>query len=230
LLGLEELIDPKHMGGGRTHCSILEARGKVQMATRDENERTVEILAENFPKTVFIEPRQRRPLSPNIKAEIAKDIAADPDSELRRENVDEAVDWYKSHYGYHKACAITGASCVDLKGNVVATVTANAAYQAKQRVKEINDAKNEYRPFLDYRHNNVVSSAPPPPKVLTPVSPPPSSASSVPSPVMHRSPLPIAPEVLPKKRGRPLGSTKRKKLAEETTWTLPNRWHQPMRT
>ncbi len=78
------------------------------MADRQDNERTIEILAETYPKTFFTEPRQRRPLSPNIKAEITKDIADDPDSELRHEDIDAAIEWYKSHIGYHIACSTAG--------------------------------------------------------------------------------------------------------------------------
>jgi hypothetical protein len=180
------------------------------MPTRDDSERTVEILIENYPKTFFADPRQRRPLKPNIHADILEDIAKDPDSELKYEDVQAAVAWYKSHYGYYKACAITGASCYDLKGNVVGKVTAAGAYDAKQQIAAINEAKNLNRE----RHNTYNVPPPPsapPPRVLQQPAPPPLPSSSPPPPpsrVLHvpPSPSPLAPEPVAKKRGRPLGS------------------------
>jgi sRNA-binding protein len=178
------------------------------MANRSDNEHTIEILAELYPKTFFIDPPKRRPLSPTIKADIAKDIVADADSELRHENVNEAIDWYVSHIGYHKAC-INGASCVDLSGNVVAKVTANGAYQAKERLKEIY-AKNSARDEMNsrnYSHNNVPLPVSPPR-----VPPPPISSAPrprvLPVPPLESSVKPLEPAT---KRGRPLGSTKKKK-------------------
>jgi sRNA-binding protein len=143
------------------------------MATRDESERALEALIETYPKTFFKSPPQRRPLKPNIVNDILKDIAANPDSELKYENIEDAIDWYQSHLGYQMALSVAGASQIDLKGNVVGKVTVNGAYNAQQRVKEIRE---EMKSRWSTNGTRWVAPASPPPRAIT-VTPPASPAA-----------------------------------------------------
>ena len=51
-------------------------------------------LSKPIRKLSLKSPPQRRPLKPNIVNDILKDIAANPDSELKYENIKDAIDWY----------------------------------------------------------------------------------------------------------------------------------------
>jgi sRNA-binding protein len=86
------------------------------MTDRDDRERAIEALSEAYPKTFFVEPRKRRPLKNGIEKDVADDLAADvDDSELRFYDIPDAIEWYRSHLGYQKACSTVGNSRVDLK-------------------------------------------------------------------------------------------------------------------
>jgi hypothetical protein len=50
---------------------------------RDDRDRAIETLCELYPKAFFENPRLRRPLKHDIAKDIKKEMAADPDSELR---------------------------------------------------------------------------------------------------------------------------------------------------
>ncbi len=147
------------------------------MTTRDDNERTVEILTETYPKTFFSDPRKRRPLKPTIKHDIFKDVAANPNSELRHEDIEAAVEWYKSHIGYHMACSTAGASCIDLEGNVVSKITEVGANAARERVKEIRE-EMATRSYTN-RTNSYNMPSPPPARIVTVPAPSPAADESM---------------------------------------------------
>jgi sRNA-binding protein len=138
--------------------------------TRHDSERTIEALSELYPKTFFVDPRKRRPLKIGIEEDIARDVAADPGSELRGDDVDDAISWYQSHLGYQYACATAGASRVDLKGNAASKVTAAEARKAQQRIDEIHEEINARRernggpsPDAQALPPSVIGRAPPTP-------------------------------------------------------------------
>jgi hypothetical protein len=115
---------------------------------RDERDRAVEVLCEMYPKTFFSNPRQRRPLKHGILQDINADLAAHPDSELKFHDIEDTVDWYCSHVGYHRACSIAGTPRINLKGERVGTVTETEARDedeiTKQLFEQIEARKRSY--------------------------------------------------------------------------------------
>jgi sRNA-binding protein len=103
----------------------------------DDLSRAVEALSEFYPRTFFVEGRHRRPLKHNIARDIEADIAKDPESELRFYNIDEAVNYYVDHVGYHKTCSIAGTPRLDLRGERAGTVTEAEARAAGERAEAI---------------------------------------------------------------------------------------------
>lgn len=99
---------------------------------------TIISLSELFPKAFFDEPRLRRPLKKNI----VDDILALNLSELGGLEIQSAVEWYTSHYGYHKGMAYAGAQRIDLDGRVCGTVTATEAQFAVESINRINSEKS----------------------------------------------------------------------------------------
>jgi sRNA-binding protein len=122
--------------------------GKQPMIDRDDRERAIEVLCETYPKAFFANPKLRRPLKHDIVKDIKADLAEHPDSELKFYDIDDAVDWYRSHVGYHHACAVAGTPRINLKGERAATVTAGEAREegeiAQQIFDEIEARKRKY--------------------------------------------------------------------------------------
>jgi sRNA-binding protein len=96
------------------------------------------MLCDHYPKCFFETPKQRRPLKKDIAIDLVKD-----GFEVAPEMINAAVEWYKTHIGYHYAMATAGAKRVDLKGTEVGTVTEPEALAAQQEINEINRQKNE---------------------------------------------------------------------------------------
>jgi sRNA-binding protein len=65
------------------------------LPTREESERTIRLLVDQYPKCFFADPQQRRPLKRNILADLQKDGVP-----VARELLVPAVGWYCSHFGY----------------------------------------------------------------------------------------------------------------------------------
>ena len=105
-----------------------------------DHKQVIEILALCFPKAFFVEPRQRLPL----KHQIEKDIKPDEVALAAGQPVDVngAVDFYRSHYGYQIQLQ-AGAARLDLNGNRAGTVTDGEAIAARQRVVEIRKVMQE---------------------------------------------------------------------------------------
>jgi sRNA-binding protein len=104
---------------------------------RDDLERCVETLCEYYPKAFFLNARLRRPLKVGIAKDIKTDIAANPNSELRHYDVDQAVEWYCSHIGYYRVCSVAGTARVNLVGTNVGKITETEAREYDERAKEI---------------------------------------------------------------------------------------------
>ena len=120
----------------------------MNIVERDDRERALEVLCETYPKAFFNNPRLRRPLKQGILQDIKADLAAHPDSELKFYNVDDAVDWYCSHVGYHKGSSVAGTPRINLKGDRAGTVTDKEARDedeiAKQLFEQIEARKRSY--------------------------------------------------------------------------------------
>jgi len=105
-------------------------------ALRQERENAVEILCEEYPRTFFSDPRRRVPLKHGIEEDIEADLAENKNSKLLGYDIDDTVEWYRSHVGYKKACSVAGNGRVDLRGAVVAKVTEAEARIAEQESQE----------------------------------------------------------------------------------------------
>ena len=104
---------------------------------RDDRERAVEVLCETYPKAFFANPRQRQPLKHGILQDIIANLTEHPDCELKFHDIDDAVDWYRSHVGYHQACAVAGTPRINLKGERAGTVTASEAREEGEITQQI---------------------------------------------------------------------------------------------
>lgn len=104
-------------------------------ALRQERENAVEILCEEYPRTFFSDPRRRVPLKHGIEEDIEADLAENKNSKLLGYDIDDTVEWYRSHVGYKKACSVAGNGRVDLRGAVVAKVTEAEARIASRKAK-----------------------------------------------------------------------------------------------
>jgi sRNA-binding protein len=109
--------------------------------SRTDNERVIRMLCEHYPKCFSEEPKQRRPLKPDIAA----DIVRDDDFAVAPEMITAAVEWYQSHIGYDHAMTIAGSKRIDLNGREVGTVTEQEALFAKHKIYEFNEKRNEQR-------------------------------------------------------------------------------------
>lgn len=108
------------------------------MMEKQDHTHVIRMLADAYPKTFFIEPRRRVPLKVKIEQDITADLANNKDNELRFYNIEAAVDWYRSHIGYHMACGTPGNGRLDLTGRAIAKVTEAEARAAQQAVTEIH--------------------------------------------------------------------------------------------
>jgi hypothetical protein len=104
---------------------------------RDDRDRAIEVLCETNPRAFFANAKLRRPLKHDIVQDIKADLAEHPDCELKFHDIDDAVDWYRSHVGYHQACAAPGTPRIDLKGERAGTVTASEAREEGRIAQQI---------------------------------------------------------------------------------------------
>ena len=98
--------------------------------TRDDNENVVRMLCDNYPKCFFENPRHRRPL----KKDIAMDVLKDGSLDVAPEMIHAAVDWYKSHVGYHIVSSTPRTKRIGLDGKDAGTITEPEAIAAQQEV------------------------------------------------------------------------------------------------
>jgi sRNA-binding protein len=144
----------------------------AMLMERDDRDRAIEALSEMYPKAFFENPRQRRPLKHDIAKDIKKDLAANPDCELRYYDIDDAVAWYTSHVGYYKACDTAGTPRLNLQGAKAGTVTATEAREASERANEIfeqiEDRKEAAKKrALPVSQPTAATAVAAPPKMLT---------------------------------------------------------------
>jgi hypothetical protein len=115
---------------------------------RDDRERAIEVLCETYPKAFFANPRLRRPLADGILQNIKADLAEHPDNELKFYDIQDTVDWYCSHVGYHRNSSVAGTPRINLKGERAGTVTETEARDeeeiSKQLFAQIEARKRSY--------------------------------------------------------------------------------------
>jgi ProP effector len=110
--------------------------GETTMLTdRDECERAIEALSEAYPKTFVLTGKARKPLKIGIEDDIKAELLKSADNELRFYDIDDALEWYRSHVGYQLACAVPGATRFDLEGKAAGKITEAEAYQYEQDAK-----------------------------------------------------------------------------------------------
>jgi hypothetical protein len=104
---------------------------------REDRDRAIQALAAEYPKTFFPIGERRKPLKHGIEKDIEVELAKDNDHPLLDFDIADAVAWYRSHVGYHKACSVAGVSRLDLHGKAVSKVTASEALEAEGEAAEI---------------------------------------------------------------------------------------------
>lgn len=109
---------------------------------RDEKEDCIRMLAHQYPKCFFTDPRMRRPLKKSIVADLQID-----GFQAARELIVAAVDWYQSHIGYLLTLQ-AGVRRIDLQGKEVGTVTEQEYLVAQKEAKENRDRERERRAML----------------------------------------------------------------------------------
>jgi sRNA-binding protein len=112
---------------------MLDAGG----ISRNERDRALLALTEEYPKAFFIEPKRRVPLKHGIEQDMKADLTTNQHSALVYFDIGDAVAWYRSHVGYLISCSVAGAGRLDLAGMVVAKVTEAEARTAREKAKEI---------------------------------------------------------------------------------------------
>ena len=134
--------------------------------SRDERERALLALTEEYPKAFFIEPKRRTPLKHGIEKDIKADLITNQTSALRYFDVDDVVGWYRSHVGYLNSCGVAGAGRLDLTGMVVAKVTEAEARIAREKAAEIfADIEARKRQLQRPQQGSSVARASPPVRV-----------------------------------------------------------------
>jgi sRNA-binding protein len=132
--------------------------------TREERDRAVEILAQEFPRAFFANPRQRKPLKAGIENDIAAELAKDTDHPLLDFDIVDTLKWYTSHVSYWKACSVAGVSRIDLAGKAVSKITVSEARAAEAEAADIF-AEIEHRKTVGNGASTFVAPSPAPPKV-----------------------------------------------------------------
>jgi sRNA-binding protein len=133
--------------------------------TREERDRAVRILAQEFPKTFFTIARQRKPLKHGTEKDIEAALAEDNDHPLLDVDIPDAVAWYRSHVSYAKACSVAGVSRIDLAGEPVSKVTASEAREAEAEAAEAFSEIEARRRAAGNGLPAFVAPSPAPPKV-----------------------------------------------------------------
>ena len=98
---------------------------------REDRDRAVQALAQEYPKTFFIIGERRKPLKHGIEKDIAAELAKDNDHPLLDFDIADALAWYCSHIGYQKSCSVAGVNRIDLQGRPVSKVTPSEAREAE---------------------------------------------------------------------------------------------------
>ena len=98
---------------------------------REDRDRAVQALAQEYPKTFFIVGERRKPLKLGIEKDIQAELATDNDHPLLDFDIADALAWYCSHIGYHKSCSVAGVNRIDLQGKPVSKVTPSEAREAE---------------------------------------------------------------------------------------------------
>jgi sRNA-binding protein len=137
----------------------------MNMMMRQDHTHVIRLLAQTYPKTFFVEPRRRVPLKHAIEQDIKADLVNN--SELCFFNIEDAVDWYRSHIGYQMACSMPGNGRLDLTGATVAKVTEAEARVAQQAVDQIHQAMGRYKPSSSPAPERATPLAPPSLKIFT---------------------------------------------------------------
>ncbi len=96
-------------------------------------------LAALYPKTFFLEQRDRRPL----KLHIDREIKAATDLSWHRLRI--ALAWYTRGFGY-LSNSIEDAARIDLTGEPAGTVTADQAAHAREQLAQYSKAKTKHPP------------------------------------------------------------------------------------
>jgi sRNA-binding protein len=97
---------------------------------REDRERTIQALAQEYPKTFFTVGERRKPLKHDIEKDIEAELAKDNDHPLLDFDITDALAWYRSHIGYQKSCSVAGVNRLDLQGRPASKVTASEAREA----------------------------------------------------------------------------------------------------
>jgi hypothetical protein len=103
---------------------------------REDRDRAIQALAQEYPKTFFIVGNQRKPLKHGIEKDIEAELATANDHLLLDFDIADALAWYRSHIGYQKSCAVAGVNRIDLHGRPVSKVTPNEAREAEAEAEE----------------------------------------------------------------------------------------------
>jgi sRNA-binding protein len=93
---------------------------------------TIEALAGLFPTAFFVHQARRKPLKINIHL----DLIAALNGAATVKEIALALAIYTSNHRYLHACAKVGTPRVDLAGNVVGVIDAQAAAHAQQRIEQ----------------------------------------------------------------------------------------------
>ena len=128
---------------------------------REDRDRAIQALAEEYPKTFFIIGERRKPLKHGIEKDIEAELAKDNDHPLLDFDIADALAWYRSHIGYQKSCSVAGVNRVDLHGKPASKVTSTEAHEA-----EAEAAEGIARMVARRRAGNGL-----PPSVLPPTTP-----------------------------------------------------------
>jgi sRNA-binding protein len=104
--------------------------------TQDHND-IIYKLSLQFPKCFFDEAKRRVPLKKNIITDIEKLHIP----EFEGNDLQAAIEWYQSHYYYHKCAVVAGTPRIDLDGVKVGTVTPQEANFHQDEIIRINNEK-----------------------------------------------------------------------------------------
>jgi sRNA-binding protein len=105
------------------------------LPSRTESEDTIRMLAEQFPKCFFEDPKMRRPLKKDILADLQRDGLLAP-------SFRSAVGWYQGNFGYQYTLQ-AGAKRIDLDGKEVDTVTEQEQRDAEKYIAERKRVQRE---------------------------------------------------------------------------------------
>jgi sRNA-binding protein len=98
---------------------------------REDRDRAIQALAQEYPKKFFIIGERRKPLKHSIEKDIEAELVKDNDHPLLDFDIADALAWYCSHIGYQKSCSVAGVNRIDLQGRPVSKVTPSEAREAE---------------------------------------------------------------------------------------------------